>query len=224
VSQILLSQNFRPFWLPLNTALGVSVNREACAMGSILIHQTDRVSDIAGLSEVIDEIGELAEIKIRTSHVSAVAGELAGTAIEILLSPTTQALLNAAALGALLWKVISLLGLAGKKVFISKDLTVPLIASKVKDELEHEFDEWSENIRIWGPMEAEITDGPAANCIEEYEEALGQIAYFIALAIPKPNNRVKTIYYLLGAGGKLCGSWTTQTYIDRVPEFLRPNP
>ena len=193
-------------------------------MGSILIHKTNDISDVAGLPETIDEIIAFAEVKTSTGHVPAVAGELAGSALEILLSPTTQGLLNAAALGALLWKTIELLRKAGKKLLISKDLTIPLVACKAKAELGREFEENSENVRIWGPMEAEITDGPAATCIEEYEEALGPKAYFVAFSIARRNNRVKTTYYLLGAGGKLCGSWTTQTDSERVPEFLRPSP
>lgn len=193
-------------------------------IGSILIHKTNDVSDIAGLSEAIDEINAFAEVKISTGHVPAVAGGLAGTALEILLSPTTQALLNAAALGALLWKTIELLRKAGKKILISKDLALPLIASKAKAEFGGDFDQGGENIRIWGPMVAELTDGPAATCIEEYEEALGPKSYFMAIAMARPNNIIKTTYYLLSAGGKLCGSWTTQTHSERVPEFLRPSP
>lgn len=70
--------------------------------------------------------------------------------------------------------------------------------------------------------EVELIDGPAAECIEEYAEALGPVGYFMAIAVARPNNRVRTIYYLLGGGGKLCASWATQTYTEKVPEFLRP--
>jgi len=191
-------------------------------MGSILVHQTKEASSIPGLLEAIKEVKEHSEVQLDYSKTPAVAGELAGTALSILIAQPTQALLNAAALGALLWNVIDILRKAGKKLFITKELAIPLIACRAQDELGSDFSDSPESVRIWGPMEAEITDGPFVNCIEEYEEALGPIGYFMAISASKPNNRVKTTYYLLAAGGKLCGSWTTQTFSERVPDFLRP--
>ena len=71
-------------------------------------------------------------------------------------------------------------------------------------------------------MDADIIDGPMAGCIESHQEALSPKAYFLAIAKSKPRNRIETTYYLLGAGGKVGGTWTTQTFSERVPEFLRP--
>lgn len=191
-------------------------------MGSILIHKTGKVGDVEGLLGAIEDLRAHADVRIEQTRVSAVAGELAGVALDILISQPAQAILNAAAFGALLWKVIELLRKAGKKLLISKDLVLPLAASKAKDDLGEDFSANPESIKIWGPMAASIEEGSALDCLEEYREALGPLAYFMAIAVLVPNNRVKTTYYLLGAGGKVCATWTTQTLFDRVPEFLRP--
>lgn len=184
---------------------------------------TNDVGDVAGLSELLEEIRPVAKVDTSTHHVPAVVGELAGTALKILISQPAQAILALVAFGELLWKIIDFLRKRGKKLLISKELATPLVANKAMEDLGNEFKESSDSVRIWGPMEAQLTDGPVVNCIEEYKEAFGPMGYFIAIAITRPNNRIKTIYYLLGAGGKLCGSWTTQTLSERVPDFLRPS-
>lgn len=192
-------------------------------MGSIFVHTTNELSEVPGLLDLIEELRVHSDVRIEHTEVRAVAGELAGAALDILISQPVQAILNAAALGTLLWKVIDLLRRGGKKLLISKDLVLPLVVSKTKDDLGIDFDGNLDSIKIWGPMKASIKDGPVANCLEEYKEALGSLAFFMAIAVSMPNNRVKTIYYLLGAGGKVCGTWTTQTLSERVPEFLRPS-
>ncbi len=194
-------------------------------MASLLLYQVADPKIVPGLPEALEELKSHTKVTVRTAEVPAVAGELAGWATEILVSIPVQALVNAATLGVVLWKIIGLIRKAGKKTFLGKEIVLPLLASKAKEDFGEDLLNDEENpdaIRVWGPMEAEMISGPLTECIEEYEEAFGPIAYFMAIAVARPQNRVRTTYYILGAGGKLCGSWTTQTFSERVPEFLRP--
>jgi hypothetical protein len=191
-------------------------------IGSILIFQTKDTDEIPGLSSAINEIRNHHEVTLENDTFSAVIGEFAGDVLDILIAHPTQAFLNAAALGTVLWKIIDLLRKAGKKIMIGKKLVIPLIASKAQDDFVGDKTLKPDSFKVWGPMEANIIDGPMAGCIENHLEALSPKAYFLAIAKSKPRNRVKTTYYLLGAGGKVGGTWTTQTFSERVPEFLKP--
>ena len=192
----------------------------------IIILQAEDYRTIPGLAEVLEEMKPHSNVKIKTDHIPAVIGEFAGMATEIVLSDYSQALLNAAALGAILWKAIELIKKAGKRIVIGKEIVLPLVASKAEENFEDEFSAArgnEESIRVWGPMAAELTDGPFSAFDMECEQNLGEEAYFMAMSVALPRNRVKTIYYILGGKGEILSSWTTQTFSERVPDFLRPN-
>lgn len=196
-------------------------------MASLLLYQVNDPKHVPGLVEALEELRAYTKAEIRPRQLPAVSGELAGYAIDILISEPVQALTNLAALGAILWKIIDLAKKAGKRIFIGKGSAKLLVAARAKDDLVNDSpsEEVSfESFRVWGPMEAELKDGPIIECVKQYDEAVGPVAYLTAIAIARPRNRVRTTWYLLGAEGRVCGSWTTQTLADRVPEFLRPEP
>lgn len=122
-------------------------------VASLLLYQVDDINTIPGVAEVLKDLEAQTEISVKSVEVPATAGELAGIATEILVSVPVQALINAAALGALLWKIIDLAKKAGKEVFIEKGIVKPLLASKAKEELGEESLRDKDalgSVRVWG--------------------------------------------------------------------------
>ena len=190
----------------------------------LTIYRLRDVSEITGLSDSLDQLRSQTEVRLAKEHVPAVAGELVGIATEILLSPSVQALTTAAELGALLWGSIKCVKVAGKYLRIGKGLVRFLLAAKAREELETEGEAGAAGLAdgvVWGPMETEPLSGFALECGFD-RDGQSPTAYFMAIAVSRPKQRVRTIYYLLGADGEVCASWSTQTLRDRVPEFLRP--
>lgn len=194
---------------------------------TLTIYRMGRPEEIEGISASLDLLREKTHIIVTQKKVPAVVGELAGTATEILLSDPVQALKSAVEIGILLWGIIKAAKNMGKYLRIGKGIVVPLLAAKAhEDVLKDGLPEgaYFDEARVWGPMEAEPTGGFAMDCSIEWDGATSPVAYFMGIAIARPKQRVRMFWYLLGAGGNVCASWTTQTLRERVPEFIRPKP
>jgi len=192
----------------------------------LTLYRVPDPSEIKDLNIHIARLDSKVTITVSQEKVPAVVGDLAGIATTILLSDPVQALTTAAEIGALLWGIVKSAKAAGKYLRIGKSLVRPMIAAKASDDISKEYSSKIVNIgngHVWGPMEAEPKAGSIMNCYDDWDSATSPVAYFMGITFPIPRERVRTLWYLLGAGGKLCGSWETQTLRERVPEFLRPD-
>lgn len=187
---------------------------------TLTIYRLRDVNEVAGLRASLSPLNTYAQVHLSKGRVPAVAGDLAGILTEILLSPQVQALTTAAELGALLWATIKCVKAAGKYLRIGKGLVKYLLAAKAQEQLGAQDTGLTAAV-VWGPMDVELLSGFALSCGFD-RDGQAPPAYFMAIAVPRPNQRVRTIYYVLGADGEICASWSTQTYRDRLPEFLRP--
>ena len=187
---------------------------------TLTIYRLRNVGEIPKLQELLDQLGSHAEVRLSKRRTPAVAGELAGQLLEILLLPEVQAIATAAALGDLLWKIINHVRAAGKYLRIGKGIVKSVLLADAKQKLEE--DGSLEDAIVWGPMEVVVLPGfdlkPGFDRDGETPEA-----YFLAIAIPRSKQRVRTVYYLLSADGEIRASWWTQTLVQRIPEFLRPS-
>jgi len=193
---------------------------------SLTIYKTRNIGEIEGLDEIITSLQSKTPISIDQLKVPAVVGELAGIATDILLSDPLQAIITAVEVGGLLWGIVQLAKRAGKHIRIGKGIARPILLSKAHEEIKNQHPSEQidfETIKVWGPMAAEPMEGNITECYKSWDEATDPIGYFMGIIIPRPRNRAKTLWYLLGAGGELCGSWATQTFIDRLPDFIKPN-
>lgn len=187
----------------------------------LTLYRVRTLDDIDGLKEDIAELESKVKISISQCKVPAFVGELAGTAMDILVSEPVKALLAAAGVGRILWSIVRRVKNAGKSLRIGKELVRLMLAAKVCDEVSLETG--LDDCRVWGPMEAEPLSGIIADSLDDWDGATSPVAYFMCIVVPVPRKRVRTLWYLLGSGGVLYGSWKTQTLRERVPEFLRPD-
>ena len=191
---------------------------------SLTIYRLRELNEIENLSDRIDELRyQGANVTLMREDIPAVVGELAGIATKILLSTPAQALVNLVAIGNILWDIIKLVKNAGKRMRIGKKLVKPLIVAKAMESIESQLENATERInraKVFGPMEAEPEAGAVKICYESWDQAMDPVAYFMALALPIPRGRVKTLWYLLCAGGDLVASWQTQTFSERVLDFF----
>ncbi len=193
-------------------------------MSSLTLYQVENMDDIAGLEEAISELNKIAEIKVEQIEVSAVVGELAGVATDIILSVPVQLTLGTYTIGHLLWEIITLMKNAGKYLRVGKDAAKAIIAYHAGNDIKKEHTSENiefENSRIYGPMEADPRFGVSMSCLEGYDQATSPIAYFVGVVMDRPNQRSKTLWYLLGSGGNLCSSWSTQTFTENLPNFMK---
>jgi hypothetical protein len=191
----------------------------------LTIYQTATLSEIEGAEDAVHLLENKTSVSLSRSKEPAVLGELAGWAQQMLLSDPAQSGIAAAEIGAILWAIIKAAKRAGKHLRVGKGLVKPLLLAIVGENEESGDTKVSvlSNSVVWGPMAAEPLGGLALQGTQDWDGATDPLAYFMAIVSPRPRNRVRTVWYLLSSGGQLCGSWVTQTYRERLPEFLRPS-
>lgn len=184
------------------------------------IYNLNKTEDIEGLDQYIEELQQIDDIQVNKNELEAAFGRLAGECIEFILSDSTQALLSLVEIGGIFWGIISLAKKANKQLRIGKKLMKPLALFKASKEVQIEDNDESV---IWGPMKAELLSGLAKENLTYIEEdASGNSAYFMSVTYNRTRNRVRTMYYLISTNGELCASWYTQTFSEKVPDFLKP--
>jgi hypothetical protein len=190
---------------------------------ALLIYKSTRSSVEPEVAEALRQL-EQTSVSIEEAHVPAVVGNLAGTAINILLSPEGQALANLIQIGTPLWFVVRAAARAGRRVFVHKKAAGPLAAAAMKEELNQQGStkdlDFSKS-KVWGPMEAEPLVGFSPDSFAN-DGASSPAAYFVAIAMQWPCSRVRTYWYVVTDRGELACAWWTQTLRERVPEFLQP--
>lgn len=194
---------------------------------SLVIYELENTDDIKGLNECIESLREMQEIKVEHKHVPAVVGELAGIATEILLSDTVQITLTSIGIGQLLWKTVGLIKSAGKKLSIGANVARLIALFKASEDENNDFHKESldfNKVVVYGPMCAEVNSelSQSYDKTEEDDECFPG-AFFIGIVFPRPRNRVKTIWFLFRESGTIITSWSTQTFFERMPDFLNPN-
>ena len=195
-------------------------------MALLTIYQLEDVQAIEGLKDRIDELGKHISVDVRREHAPAVVGELAGMAVDLLMSPPVQVTLSSIAVGQIIWQIIDLARRAGKKLHIEKPIAKLLVATKAIEAEKETFPNEEidpKRIVVYGPMDAEPESGFAEQCFELWDSASAPVAHFMAVVFPRPRNRVRTVWYLFSGGGDVCASWSTQTFSERLPDFLNPN-
>lgn len=192
---------------------------------TITIFRTSSLEDMPILNDYINQLEKNTKVQLHSEHMPAVVGELAGKAIQIILSDPIQAVKNAAEIGILLWGVLKAIKSVGKHVHLTKKAGRLLLLSKSKEDAisEGRYNEISfEKARVWGPMEIDSVKGPLFEYLSSEVEALVPFAMLMAVIVPIKGDRARTYWNILKADGEILGSWTTQTLISRLPDFLKP--
>ena len=191
---------------------------------SICIYQTENVDDLTEIKPYLDKLREFENVEIEYFHQSAVAGELAGIAVDILLSKEVQIALSSIAVGQLLWQMLQALKKIGKKCLISANTAKLVALFKATEKIKADGEEAElEKFIVYGPMTAELDIDMSSLCelVDTQDDYLFS-TYFLGVVFPKPRNRVKTIWYLFQDSGDILASWSTQTLSERMPDFLTP--
>ena len=192
----------------------------------LTILRTSTVDDIPGLRDEITRLESLTNVRLKSDYVPTVVGSaLAGDVIQIILSDPVQALKTVAEIGILLWGILKSIKLLGKHVHFTKKLTFPLLISKSKDDSISDGcydDRLFNKAKVWGPMEIDSIDGPFFEYSSSEIEALVPFAMLMAVVVPIHKNRSRTYWNILKADGNILGSWTTQTFTEKLPDFLKP--
>lgn len=193
------------------------------AEAALLIFQTTRRQAEPDLRDTLTQVEALGG-RIKETRLPAVHGELAGTALQVLLSEPVQAFINAIELGGAFWLAIAAARRVGRKVWVGKPAARVMGAAKVESELLKELRGQRASrseIVVWGPMHAE----PIAGFKDTYffQDVAGTATvHLVAFVVPWPNRRARTYWYLISDSGELCASWYTQTLRSRLPDFLKP--
>lgn len=192
---------------------------------ALVIYATTE-TEVQATPALADALSEIRSLGGDVRHIEnpAAFGELAGTAIEVLLSQPLQALATAATIGGALRAVIRAAQSAGRRIRVGKAASTALAASETVEQLAREhLAAITDDIEpiVWGPMHAEpvtgipdelfATDGATADCM-----------YMLAFVLPWHRGRVRTYWYLITNSGHVAASWHTQTLRERLPDFLRP--
>jgi hypothetical protein len=193
----------------------------------IFIYRTTRADLEPDEGALLGELEAISEVSVEEVEVSAVVGDLAGTAMSILTSPEATALATLIQIGTPLWILVRKLRSRNRSVVVDKIGARALAAAAVSDEVRKDPPDRSINeafglAKIWGPMEAEPIVGFSADWFVNDGASIPS-AHFTAIAVPWHRNRVRTYWYVISDGGELCSAWWTQTMRERVPDFLRPN-
>ena len=171
----------------------------------------------SALAQAVSRLEDATEVRIAEEHVPAVAGELAGDAIRILLSDPVEAFTTAAEIGALIWGIIKAARAAGKHFSLNKKETKALAAAEAQKEADNDAKLKGQPV-VWGPMAAHPENKRTAECMSEYPQGMA----LTAIIFPRERDRVKTYWYLISDEGVVCAAWSTQTLRERLPDFLKP--
>lgn len=206
----------------------IDLREEAQAdLPALIIYQVVAPEDLPDLSQVINDLQTRVPLEIRKCDVPAVVGELAGAAIDILISNPVQAILNAAEVGTLIWVLIKKVKAGGRCLRINKALARILMIARATEDLRKDArrpEKLISRARVWGPMDAQSLGGMISECGGDTDDAYMPEAFLMAVVFPWPRKRARTYWYLMSAGGILCASWCTQTFVRRLPSFLKPRP
>ncbi|MEH0673053.1 hypothetical protein [Vibrio owensii] len=193
---------------------------------SIRIFKTSHLDDIPEIQNYLSQLQELDAIEIDYFHQSAVAGELAGMAVDILMSKEVQITLSSIAMGQLLWKIVETLKKLGKQFSISSKTAKLIALFKTQEAVQKQNESVAVNdYLVYGPMSAELDVDLSTLCANEDTQSDDMYfsSCFLAVVFPRPRGRVKTIWYLFQHSGDILASWSTQTLADRMPDFLNPH-
>ena len=180
---------------------------------AITIYRTRRSELEADLEGNVAKLENWDGVKVLHDRQPAVVGELAGEAVQILLSDSVQAFTKLAEIGGLIWATIRALRKAGKHFDIGKTEAKAIAAHNSEKEIEGDA---APTPVVWGPMRARPESGiPKEHLMQENPGI-----FFVGVVTPQPNERARTYWYLVSKEGEVCVSWHTQTLRDRLPEFL----
>ncbi len=201
-------------------------------MARLTLFQTESLDEIYEIKTDIKKIKKILKVKEEKEHISAVVGELAGTAVNIIMSPEVQTALTIIGLidlGDRAWNLIKNLNKTNKHFDFDKEFASALVVSKAikkyKKMYSTEYSTFNPNkIKTIGIMEAEPESKKLNSiCFKDFDdEGLGDSGiYFMGVVIKRPNKRSITFWFIIRNDGKICSSWTTQTYTKNLPKHLR---
>jgi len=191
--------------------------------GIITIFQTKTLDEIPELAEHIKNLEAKTSTEITIIDEPAVLGEFGGRAIDIILSDPIQAAKSAVEIGILLWGIVKIVKAAGKVIQFGKKIARYLLFAKLN--ADYVDDQGSkemllEEAKIWGPMEIDPIGG---SLFEQFTPSIeGPFAFLMAIVIPIQRKRARTFWYIIRTDGEILTSWRTQTFIERLPDFLKP--
>lgn len=199
-------------------------------MASITIFQTESLNEIPKAKTTIKKIRKTHTVNIKKEHESAVIGELAGMATEILMSPIVQTpltILGLIELGKNGWKLIKKVHRTDKVCHINKEFASALVIAKAlkiyKKYHPKEYKALSpDDIKTIGIMDAAPMSKKLINtCYKNFNDEGRDVVYFMGVVIKKAPRRSLTLWYIIRADGKICSAWSTQTLTERLPREYR---
>ena len=187
-------------------------------MSYLTIFKTTSIDNIPKLKQELSKLDKLTNITVKKEEIPAVVGNLAGDAINILLSSPIQVPLTLYALGEIILKMIEILKQNNKSYDLSGEFAKSIIMSKALKEYKKSYpNEYSKinnkNIKIIQMMEAEpISKKLSRQCISKTAEEIDddEINYFMGVCLNMPNNNTIIFWYILRNDGKTCTSWSTE--------------
>lgn len=191
--------------------------------GYVTIFRMKKLDEIPGLEEQIKNLQTKTSTEIVVIDEPAVLGEFGGRAIDIILSDPIQAAKSAVEIGILLWGIVKIVKAAGKVIQFGKKIAQYLLFAKLK--IDYVDDQSSkemllEKAKIWGPMEIDPIGG---SLFEQFTPSIeGPFAFLMAIVIPIQRKRARTFWYIIRTDGDILATWRTQTFIERLPDFLKP--
>ena len=199
-------------------------------MAKITIFQTESLKEIPRIKADIDKIKKTHKIKIKKEQESAVIGELAGNAINILMSNELQVpltILGLIELGKGGLKLIKKIHTSGKVCDIDKEFASALVFTKALKKYKKEYPNEVKNfnpdkIKTIGIMEVDYASKILNNiCLKNFDDEGRSLMYFMGVIIKRPRKRSLTFWYIIRTDGKTCASWETQTFTNTLPKEYR---
>jgi len=198
-------------------------------LSQLTIFKTTSIDEIPKLKKELSKLDKLTKIKIEKETMSAVVGNLAGDAVNILLSSPIQVPLTLYTLGDIVLKIIKLLKKTNKHYDLSGEFVESIIVTKALKEYKKEYPlEYpkvnNNNIKIIKMMEAEPTSKKLRHqCISKTAEEIDddEINYFMGVCLNIPNNNAIIFWYILRNDGKTCVSWTTELSTKKLSKIFK---
>ena len=156
-------------------------------MATITIFQTKSLNEIPNAETAIKQISTHS-VEINNKFEAAVIGELAGEAVEIILSEPVQTILSIAGildLGNRVWELIRSIDKTGKVCHIDKEFASALVLAKAiktyKKIYSEEFhDLHPNNIKTIGIMDANPISNKLSNiCYKDFDDEGRGVVYFM---------------------------------------------
>jgi hypothetical protein len=176
---------------------------------SMTLYGMAHPNEIPDLQDLLDELADATDIRVSVHDESAVVGELAGRALEILLSPPMDAIVRLTEVGAIVLAIVKRARTYGRSLRIGRKVASVLAASTASDA----HPDRVAKPNVWS-LEIEPKGELWQCCYDVWDGAASPMAYLVRVTVPLPQDCSADEWFVLAAGGKVCAAWTAYTDED----------